>query len=583
MNDLRALLFAVPLPDEADAERRAWEVVRAAYAEREPLPRPRRLLRPALALAVVAVVAAAALSPPGRAVGDWIRDRVAGEPNAEPALVRLPAPGMLLVTSERGAWVVRGDGSKRLLGAYGGASFSPRGLFVVATAGHRVVATELDGDPRWSLARPGRVGDARWAPTPGFRIAYREGETLRVVDGDGTGDRLLARDVAPVAPAWLPRANRTVLAYARADGVVSRRRRRLRRGALPDAGHPGDQGDPLDARRARCHPHEERARRPPPERRAVRASDGSTRRGARAAGTRSVARPTASSTPTTTPAPGRRRSSRAGCFGGGACRTIGPREIYTGPGHLRDLVLSPDGRWLLAAWPEADQFLFLRLSPPRIKAVDNISASSIPAMPAQDPSRRSPSGAASPRPGLSSGSPSPLRSSSRRSSSGRPAAAADHECPFHALLAVTVDGAVHLVLARLGRVDGEVGRLTRLEVGSLDLLRRALDLERVHDRAGVDDVQRDRSRIERDRRRIERELTEIDLLARARAGVVGGRVIGRLPSAARREEEGNGADEEERTHRSSIRRPGPDGSWHVERTACRPPPEQALARTRETP
>ena len=219
MNDLRALLFAVPLPDEADAERRAWEVVRAAYAEREPLPRPRRLLRPALALAVVAVVAAAALSPPGRAVGDWIRDRVAGEPNAEPALVRLPAPGMLLVSSERGAWVVRGDGSKRLLGAYGGASFSPRGLFVVATAGHRVVATELDGDPRWSLARPGRVGDARWAPTPGFRIAYREGETLRVVDGDGTGDLLLARDVAPVAPAWLPRANRTVLAYARADGV----------------------------------------------------------------------------------------------------------------------------------------------------------------------------------------------------------------------------------------------------------------------------------------------------------------------------------------------------------------------------
>ena len=157
MNDLRAALLGVPLPDEADAQRRTWEVVRAAYVEREPLPRRRRLLRPVLALAVVAAVVAAALSPPGRAVGGWIHDRVAGEPNAEPALVRLPAPGMLLVTSERGAWIVRADGSKRLLGAYGGASFSPRGLFVVATAGHRVVATELDGDPRWSLARPGRV------------------------------------------------------------------------------------------------------------------------------------------------------------------------------------------------------------------------------------------------------------------------------------------------------------------------------------------------------------------------------------------------------------------------------------------
>ena len=130
-----------------------------------------------------------------------------------------------------------------------------------------------DGDPRWSLARPGRVADARWAPTPGFRIAYREGDSLRVVDGDGTGDRLLARDVAPVAPAWLPRANRTVLAYARADGVVRAVDVDSGRGALPDAADTGSQGDPLDAGRTHRDPHEERAGRLPAGRPAVRDSN----------------------------------------------------------------------------------------------------------------------------------------------------------------------------------------------------------------------------------------------------------------------------------------------------------------------
>jgi hypothetical protein len=64
---------------------------------------------------------------------------------------------------------------------------------------------------------------------------------------------------------------------------------------------------------------------------------------------------------------------QTGCLDGGACRLIGPRELYTGPGHLRDLTLSPDGRWLLVGWPEADQFLFVRLAPPRIRAVDAIT------------------------------------------------------------------------------------------------------------------------------------------------------------------------------------------------------------------
>ena len=108
--DVRAALQAVPVPDELEAQRRAWRVVESAYAGREPAPRRRRPLRAVVALAVVAVVAAALLSPPGRSVGGWIRDRVAGEPDAQPALVRLPTPGMLLVAADRGPWIVRRDG-----------------------------------------------------------------------------------------------------------------------------------------------------------------------------------------------------------------------------------------------------------------------------------------------------------------------------------------------------------------------------------------------------------------------------------------------------------------------------------------
>ncbi|HEX2046064.1 MAG TPA: hypothetical protein VHF23_10590, partial [Gaiellaceae bacterium] len=209
--DLKRLFVASGVPHELEAQRRAWTVVRKAYAEREPLPR-RRTLRPLLAAAAVAAVLAAAVSPPGRALGDWIRDTVRGQDSARPALFRLPTGGRLLVESARGPWVVQPDGSKRLLGRYAGAGFSPRGLFLVVTSGRRVVAVEPDGDPRWTVTRPQKVGDARWAPG-GLVVAYRAGGSLRVVDGDGTDDRVLARRVAPVPPAWRPRVDADAVAY----------------------------------------------------------------------------------------------------------------------------------------------------------------------------------------------------------------------------------------------------------------------------------------------------------------------------------------------------------------------------------
>src|SRR5919108_369433 len=64
---------------------------------------------------------------------DWTRARAlrgevelhetVGIEHAQPALFSLPSPGRLLVASDAGVWVVREDGSKRLLGPYREASW----------------------------------------------------------------------------------------------------------------------------------------------------------------------------------------------------------------------------------------------------------------------------------------------------------------------------------------------------------------------------------------------------------------------------------------------------------------------------
>jgi hypothetical protein len=357
--DVRSALLGAPVPDELEAQRRTWGVVKAAYAEREPVRRPRRP-RLLVALAVLAVLVAAALSPPGRAVGDWIRDRVAGEEETEPALVRLPSAGQLLIVSADGPWIVRPDGSKRLLGAYDDASFSPSGRFVVATRGRRVVALEPDGDPRWSVTRPQPVADARWAPSPGFRVAYRAGETLRVVGGDGTGDGLLAENVAEAAPAWQPLEGRTVLAYADTGGRVH---------VVDAEGEERWSTDPGA-----------------PPAKLVWSSDGRFllvvtsglrhrfygQRG-RPAGV--LRTPAAYAVLDAEFEPGTRRVSYSAFDpqSGRGIVVLGEERLQRVEGRISDLAFSPDGRWLLAGWPEADQFLFLRLpGVRRIVAVDDI-------------------------------------------------------------------------------------------------------------------------------------------------------------------------------------------------------------------
>jgi hypothetical protein len=376
LNDhrVRELLRDQHAPDEAAAEERGWRVVGAAFAEREPARRAWRPRRLVVALAAVLALLVAGLTPPGQAVADWLRDAVKpGRDDAREALVSLPTRGRLLVTSERGPWIVERDGSKRLLGAFDDASWSPQGLFVVVTRGHEVIALEPGGQPRWSLARPGRVRAARWSPD-GFRIAYHAGTALRVVAGDGTGDRPLARGVAAAPSAWWPGpAHR--LAYADTSGRVVM--------IDADSGKLLWRSAPADAVTGLAWSSDGRrllAVAP----RALRQFDASGRVVGvleMPAGTRAE---TAAFRPVThefalvshVEAGDRSRLEVVQLEGGAARR----QRLLAGAGQFGDIAWAPDGEWLLAGWEDADQWVFIRTGAKmrpmieRLRAVANISS-----------------------------------------------------------------------------------------------------------------------------------------------------------------------------------------------------------------
>lgn len=364
MSELRRALLDVPAPDESAARDRSWATVRAAFTEREPVARPFRHTKPLLAFAVLAALIAAALTPPGRALADEVRDAFVGVESAQPELFSLPAPGRALVESDKGLWVVRQDGSRRLIGPYRDAAWSPHGLFIAAVHGNRLSALDDRGKLRWSLPRPGFVGSPSWTGTlTDTRIAYLAGSVprreLRVVAGDGTDDRLIARRVAPVAPAWRPGPERE-LAFVRRSGrllVVDADTGAVRwhAQAAPTAelewSADGRRLLVADGRRLRVFGADGNLARVLPAPPGFFVVDGSFAADGRVA---SIA-----------VHPGRNESrifvERA-------------RLFAAGPGWFTSLAWSPDGRRLVFTWPEADQLVFVAV--PRggkIRAVANVS------------------------------------------------------------------------------------------------------------------------------------------------------------------------------------------------------------------
>jgi hypothetical protein len=320
-------------PDEARAQARTWDVVAAAFAEREPVPVPRRVpVRALVAVAAVAALAAVAFTPPGEAVLTSVRKAI-GVEHAQRALYSLPTGGRILA----GSSIVNADGSTRNLGAYAETAWSPFGRFVVAAKRDELLALQTDGTVRWTLARPD-VRFPRWGGSRfDTRIAYLSGDRLRVVAGDGTGDREVGPvAAAPVAPAWRPGTLPLALAYADVHGRVwafePDTHRLLFRVAAP---HPRLLRWSADGRRLLVL----------------------TRTGARVLDLRGrvVERV--------------RGRFVDGAFAGGRLALLGlhavtvdGRTLFRTSGTLGALAVAPDRRWLLVTWPEAGQWVFVPLA-----------------------------------------------------------------------------------------------------------------------------------------------------------------------------------------------------------------------------
>jgi hypothetical protein len=188
-----------------------------------------------------------------------------------------------------------------------------------------------------------------------------------VIAGDGTGDRQLVRQVAPIAPAWRP-AHEYQLAYVTSAGAV----------VVRDA----DTQQIHWAKRLSSRPQllawsANGARLLVLTRDAALLFDG-------------AGRPTAriTITPGTQPldaalSPDNQTlallSNADVTLTGLPPHAQPTRRIFTGQG-LRQLAWSPDSHWLLVSWPAADQWIFIHTTGrPRIAASSRIAKQFSPA------------------------------------------------------------------------------------------------------------------------------------------------------------------------------------------------------------
>ena len=366
--ELKRELQQISPPDELEAQRRVWPIVRGAFEAREPVAWHRRNVRPLALAAAAIVVLAAALSPPGRAlvgdVRDAIQDDAPTTPKPKPVLAGLPAGGPLLVNSPRGPWIVQPDGSRRLLGRYWEGSWSPRAQHALVTRAREMTAMRPNGVIRWTIGRPRRISGARWSPD-GFRIAYLTGTELRVVAGDSTGDKVLRNRVAPTPPAWRPGANHE-LVFGTVDGQIAL--------AQTDTGVTRWRA-PLGEPARQLVWSEDGQRLLALGERYLRIFDADgTELGVLGLplGPSGVAFARKSHRFVLIrwqPATGR---SELVLMEAEAQRGE-ERSLFSAAGEFGPLAVSPNGRWLLVGWVGADQWLFLRLDVLRVRAVSNIA------------------------------------------------------------------------------------------------------------------------------------------------------------------------------------------------------------------
>jgi len=368
-----ALIQAVP-PDDGQAEERGWQVVREAFGDHEPSPRRFGSgIRAALAVATAGLVAGFALTPAGADVREWIADAIdVGEENARPVLGSLPTEGSVLVESRDGVWVLRDDGSRRHLGGYEHATWSPNGLYVGASRDRELFALTPQGDVRWAITASARIRALEWSADEGYRVAFVAGGELRVVAGNGTGEPTVVDTVASRAIAWRPESLdgiRHQIAYVdEFDRVVL---------ADTDSGQVLWRSEGVASEISSLQWSEDG------ERLLVEldgsailfdAQGNSVLKGAVGTGTAITLAP-AGDEVATVRADGRGQMELVIADVGiaGRERVLYPQASDAGDGAFGPPEFSPDGEWILLPWPQADQWLFIRIADQRVVAVADIS------------------------------------------------------------------------------------------------------------------------------------------------------------------------------------------------------------------
>ena len=137
---------------------------------------------------------------------DRRHDRVRARRTRSHGSPHCPRPAACWSKRRAGAWIIREDGSKRHLGDYDRATWSPNGRFVGVADGSELRAIDPAGNFRWSIEAGAPVKAIDWSSDEGFRVAYLAGGEVRVVTGDGVTDRAIA-PAADVPPAWQPESD----------------------------------------------------------------------------------------------------------------------------------------------------------------------------------------------------------------------------------------------------------------------------------------------------------------------------------------------------------------------------------------
>jgi hypothetical protein len=213
-HQLRTRFQRLPKPG-SDATARARSAALGALGPSEEW-RPRGLL--VLALVVIFGVGAGAVLG---ATGKLRVDIGAKQSSPPPVLSRLKVPagthGIAVVAGGR-LWLTTRNGLRIEGMPATTAELSPRALYAVVGVGSSLVAFAPGQRRAWTHSAPGPILAASWSPD-GLKIAYvtraKDGNQLRLIEGDGDHDRLLDTRVSASRPGW--RRDSLAIFYRTAD------------------------------------------------------------------------------------------------------------------------------------------------------------------------------------------------------------------------------------------------------------------------------------------------------------------------------------------------------------------------------